>query len=50
MITVEVKKEITEKFEELYEWLKLQDFMKSLLLDLIRRGGREKGEGIPHFT
>ena len=49
MITVEVKKEIIGNMNEVCKWLKLQDFIRSLCLHLVCRGGREKGEGIPHF-
>ena len=49
MLTVEVETEITEKYERVCERPKLQEFTRRLRLRLVRRGGGEKGGGIPHF-
>ena len=48
-ITVEVEKETTEKYLRVFEWPKLHDFVISLHVHLICRGGEGKGGGNPDF-
>ena len=44
-----LRRKSLRSMNEVCEWLKLQDFIRSLYLHLIYKGGEEKGRGTPHF-
>ena len=43
-VKLEIKKEIVKNMNKVGKWPKLQNFIRSLHLHLICRGGREKNE------